>query len=435
MRHVVSPWEKIFSRRLAPVLSGLSSSGGNLLTQFHTDVEVRAVKNGASIAAFQMLKQQLPVYKETLKDAAGTVKNEVTAKQRDINREFVPKIAENMLSVYNDCLRETGPGQYNRMKGYMDRHVENAKQTMYQQSAEAVKGKLTQMLKESKKSLMDKTDEIFLSVKRDYTGVIVGDEGNQAQLLPRDQRLLRKAILQIVDGAELRFKRAVGLEPEEEPEPAVEDSGVAVGDEILSGSADLPETSAPSWESAEDDHKMTTMDTKVDTANHAATPATDPTRGLGLDNAGLTDIMSAGLASTLARSESVLPTQLAMPATVDVETRAVSAPIASTTVLGADAAPAGDEVVADEGNESDWHLYTDSECEVPTRATVFTGADKQNAMKAFDDDEAPDAVSPEVNFFDPYTSPKLGLRSDKENHARASETPDADTPSSSWGFN
>ena len=223
IRHVAGPWEKIFSRRLPPVLSGLSSNGGTLLTKFHNDVETRAVKNGASIAAFQMLKQQLPVYKETLKDASSTVKNEITTKQRDINREFVPAIKDSMLDVYNECLMESGPGQFNRMKGHMDRHVERVKQSMFDESSEGVKDLLTAMLKEAKKSLMDKTDEIFMALKRDYTGVVVGqDEGDQAQLLPREQRALRKAVLDIVDGAELAFKRAVGLEPEEEPEETSE---------------------------------------------------------------------------------------------------------------------------------------------------------------------------------------------------------------------
>ena len=219
IRHVASPWEKLFSRRLAPVLSGLSTNGSALLTKFHHEVETRVVKNGASIAAFQMLKQQLPVYKETLKDASTTVKDEITTKQRDINREFVPKVKDNMLDVYNTCLMESGPGQFNRMKGHMDRHVETSKQSMFDEFAEGVRDLLTAMLKEVKKSLMEKIDDIFMSIKRDYTGVVVGQEASdQAQLLPREQRSMRKTVLDIVDAAELAFKRAVGLEPEEEIE-------------------------------------------------------------------------------------------------------------------------------------------------------------------------------------------------------------------------
>ncbi len=218
IRHVAGQWEKIFCRRLAPVLSGLFSNGSTLLTKFHDEVANRAVKNGASFAAFQMLKQQIPVYKETLKDASASVKDEITTKQRDINREFVPAIKDSMPDVYSTCLIESGPGQFNRMKGHMDRHVESAKQSMFEESTAGVENQLNAMLKEVKKSLIGKTDDIFMAIKRDYTGVVVGQEaGDQTQPLPREQRSIRKAVLDIVDSAELVFKRAVGLEPEEKP--------------------------------------------------------------------------------------------------------------------------------------------------------------------------------------------------------------------------
>jgi hypothetical protein len=110
IKHIAAPWEKLFSRRLGLLLSGLSNNAGTLLTNFHNEVERRATENGASIATFQMLKQQLPVYKETLKDASSTTKEQITAKQKDINREFVPRITSNMLSVYDTCINESGSG-------------------------------------------------------------------------------------------------------------------------------------------------------------------------------------------------------------------------------------------------------------------------------------------------------------------------------------
>jgi hypothetical protein len=187
------------------------------LTKFHSEVETRSVKGGASIQAFQMLKQQLPVYNEALKDASSTVKYGITARQREINRAFVTKITDNMLSVYNDCLMESGPGQFNRMKGYMDHHVEIVKYTMYDEASETVRDKLVEMLTETEKSLLVKTDEIFMAVKRDYTSVVVGpDAGKQAALPPREQRAFRKTLLEIVDGAKLAFKRSVALEPEDD---------------------------------------------------------------------------------------------------------------------------------------------------------------------------------------------------------------------------
>jgi hypothetical protein len=231
IKHIAAPWEKVFSRRLGLVLSGLSNNAGVLLTTFHNDVERRATKNGASIAAFQMLKQQLPIYKETLKDASSTAKDQITAKQKDINREFVPRITDNMLSVYDTCVNESGSGSYNRMRGHMDRHVETTKATMYRESTENVKSLIKAMLKEAKTLLEEKADEIFMSIKRDYTGVVVGQDGvDESKVLPRDQRVMRKTVLEITDGAEMFFKRALGLEPELELEPEVESKDEAMDD-------------------------------------------------------------------------------------------------------------------------------------------------------------------------------------------------------------
>ena len=130
---------------MAPVLAALSSDGIALLNKFHTEVETRAVANGASIAAFQMLKQQLSVYRETLKDASLTVKNQITTKQRDINREVVPAIQNCMSDVYDTCMSESGPGQFNCMKGHMERYVERFKQSMYDDSSQTVKNSISVM--------------------------------------------------------------------------------------------------------------------------------------------------------------------------------------------------------------------------------------------------------------------------------------------------
>jgi len=72
-----------------------------------------------------------------------------------------------------------------------------------------------QMLKEVKEVLLGKVDGVFMAIKRDYTGIVVGQEkGKTTETLPRGQRVLRKTMLSLIDGAESAFKRAVGLETE-----------------------------------------------------------------------------------------------------------------------------------------------------------------------------------------------------------------------------
>jgi hypothetical protein len=55
----------------------------------------------------------------------------INERQRDINREFTPNICNAMLIVYNLCIDESGPGQYNRMKNHMADHVTAQKDTIF----------------------------------------------------------------------------------------------------------------------------------------------------------------------------------------------------------------------------------------------------------------------------------------------------------------
>ena len=91
------------------VLNGLANKNGALLTTFHEAVEKRAMKNGTSLASLEMLKQQLPTYKDTFKDLSAVAQTQITTSQRDINREFVPVVAEAMKQAYDDCENEHGP--------------------------------------------------------------------------------------------------------------------------------------------------------------------------------------------------------------------------------------------------------------------------------------------------------------------------------------
>ncbi|KIX00086.1 uncharacterized protein Z518_10223 [Rhinocladiella mackenziei CBS 650.93] len=223
LRHLAGPWESLFARRMPGILNGLPMTVGQLITKFHNEVEGRAVRNGVSIASFHMLKQQIPVYKEMLKDAMTEMRGRLSEKQREINREFEPQIKAHMMDTYEWCTRESGPGQYKRMRDHMERHVEEEKFSMFNDAVEHVRGLLEELLDDTKEEMLKRIDAVFMAIERDYTAVVVGQEksANSDDVLPRGQRAMRKAVLEIIDGAELIFKRAVGLELEaSDPEAA-----------------------------------------------------------------------------------------------------------------------------------------------------------------------------------------------------------------------
>ena len=112
-------------------------------------------------------------------------------------------------------------GQYARMKAMMSRHVEGVRHQMFSDSTNAVQKLLRKLIKDIEDFLLEKADQVFISVKRDYESVVLGRQAATHQL-PREQRQVRADVNNIVEGTELIFKQAVGLEPET-PEQAVED--------------------------------------------------------------------------------------------------------------------------------------------------------------------------------------------------------------------
>lgn len=240
MQRLAGPWESVFARRMPGILTGFPLNAGKLLASFHDDLEKQAVREGAPMASFQMLKQQIPVHKEALKDAAAEARAQLTEGQRNITREFEPKLTEHMVQAYDTCVAEAGPGQYARMKGHMDRHVEQEKHRMFEATLSHGQGLLKKLLDEVQEALLTKVDNCFIALGQDYVGVIVGQEGGSGSHgLTREQRNMRKSVLGVIDGAELKFKRAVGLESEPTPKPDL-DAGVG-----LDAATELDTTTAP----------------------------------------------------------------------------------------------------------------------------------------------------------------------------------------------
>lgn len=234
IKYVANGWEKTFSRRIPSVFTTLVTAVDKLLHTFHDEVEKRAARNGGSMARFYMLRNQLQAYREVIKDASNKTKVDISTRQKDINREFVPVITLNMLPAYRYCTEERGTGSFKRMKAHMDMHVESTKQQMFTESTDDIRRRITIMLKEAQDQLETSLDEIFVSMKRDYTLLVTGVTSH-AERLSRDQRMMRKDVLDLVNGAKMRFERVVGLaSPSPEPEAPV--ASVADG-----GAVDTPD--------------------------------------------------------------------------------------------------------------------------------------------------------------------------------------------------
>ena len=223
MIKILAPgWEKVFTRRIQNVMNNFTKSVPTTLKKFHQDIENRARKIGTGLASLSMLSHQISVYDQVLKDSAATTKDMIAARQKDINREFGPVIERAMLQSYEWCSNEVGPGQFKRMKSYMAEHVEQSRHTMFQDSANEVKRQLATLAHDVEETLADKTDEVFIQIKRDYRSVLGGGEVSQGEVLPRVQRQVRREIKRTIDGVERMMKKVVGLEAEDGSDPEEE---------------------------------------------------------------------------------------------------------------------------------------------------------------------------------------------------------------------
>lgn len=107
------------------------------------------------------------------------------------------------------------------MKAALNGHVEQQRHVMFQRSADEVRNLLLKMVKNLQEILDEKADEVFLAMRRDYRSVLGGNDLPQGEILPKAERLMRKAIMDKIDKVEKIFRRVAGLEADEDEEEGV----------------------------------------------------------------------------------------------------------------------------------------------------------------------------------------------------------------------
>ena len=217
MKVIASGWERTFSRRAPAVMALLSRNAAALLSAFHRDVDTRARMLGVGIAGLHMLQQQLTVYEDIFKDLAATTKELINAQQKEINREFTPVIENAMLPAYNTCTGESGPGSYMRMKAAMTGHVEQERHIMFEDSTKEVRNRLSAMTRAVEETMMNKADEVFEAMSRDYRHVL-GGAVPHGEVVPKWHRTMQKEVMAIIEGAEQIFKDVAGMGTEDQEE-------------------------------------------------------------------------------------------------------------------------------------------------------------------------------------------------------------------------
>ncbi len=115
------------------------------------------------------------------------------------------------------------------MKAALNGLVEQQRHVMFQRSADEVRNLLQKMVKNLQEILDEKADEVFLAMRRDYRSVLGGGDLPQGEILPKAERLMRRAIMDKIDKVEKIFRRVAGLEADEDEEDS-EKEGVPTDD-------------------------------------------------------------------------------------------------------------------------------------------------------------------------------------------------------------
>ena len=165
---LASAWERCFQRRLPTILRSLRKSASTVLRQFHAEAERRAKERGLGLPRITMLAGQLEAYTAIFQDLCEAAVTLLNDGQKDINRAFTPIIMAAMDPAYTICSDERGKGSFARMKGHMTTHVQGCQDVMFKTASEEVRAKLLQLCKTIRENLLEKTDQVFVSMSRDY---------------------------------------------------------------------------------------------------------------------------------------------------------------------------------------------------------------------------------------------------------------------------
>ncbi|KAL8864722.1 MAG: hypothetical protein Q9174_007245 [Haloplaca sp. 1 TL-2023] len=204
---------RVFAHRIPEILHSSVLGATRLLSDFHQQVHHRAQELGRGMAGLDRLAAQLGVRQAIFETYVTAMKAAITGMQKDSSREFVPLIRTTLVATYNDCASERGPGCFKRMKDKMYASVEEKRHTMFQASANIVKGKLEAMMNTQGEYLKGRLSVAMQGFRQDYTTVFgtLETETNEALNTNTSLRDEVKRIFEDYDGI---FQRMAG-DPEE----------------------------------------------------------------------------------------------------------------------------------------------------------------------------------------------------------------------------
>ncbi|KAF2443457.1 hypothetical protein P171DRAFT_495215 [Karstenula rhodostoma CBS 690.94] len=207
IRQLATRWERAFQQRLPQAFEAYTKNSGDVLHAFHARIEDRARQNGVGLAHMAMLKGSIFNYEQMFQNLNDQLKIRLTEAQRDANREFVPTLANFMMTVYDRCANEYGTGSFIRMKNHMEAFVQLNSPTMFRAATQTVEEALTRVCRDLETEMSNKANEISSLMHRDYMHALVGVQAT-LEMEKQPQRSLKAEVL-----AQLKQVSSLGHRP------------------------------------------------------------------------------------------------------------------------------------------------------------------------------------------------------------------------------
>ena len=128
--NLIVPWTRCFTGEhsaLAIFLRNFSLQCCKIL--YNRGRQLLETMEALGSAARKRLEDQLQKSAEAIMDLEGHALDEITIKQRELNRLATPNIEACMVNVYTRIVKQSGKGSFKRSKELMAKHVETKEKT------------------------------------------------------------------------------------------------------------------------------------------------------------------------------------------------------------------------------------------------------------------------------------------------------------------
>lgn len=206
VNHVAPGWDKVFNVSISGPLEMLRSIFVDCLQDFHRDA-VRGLPSKS--APIMLLEKQLSAHEAVLSALVKDVEKTIEQEQRKINRTFPSIIKREMQVAYNECALQKGSGMLTRMREIIREHASQLQAKMFSSCASEMRDLLKKLLATIENRFMEKLEELFRIIERDYVAALTGSTHRTPALVPEAELHIRQSMMEILDKAQHSLREAL----------------------------------------------------------------------------------------------------------------------------------------------------------------------------------------------------------------------------------